>query len=444
MKKSLNILLLLLISLTLTGCKDDDLDPIYDNIIFATFGDEEIFINEGEFYTDKGFIAKDDGVDISSYVTVDNSVDSAFGGTYIITFTLDYQDVVTVLTRTVVVLYTNSSCKIVEGTDNLECYKVWSSYLHTVVTLKIYFNKYDNINSLDVYNEVEDTLALYHQISDKYDNYDGYVNIKTINDNPTLTHTILPELYELIDFTLENQKNVDNLFNMALGPVLEIWHDYREDCLLNQECFVPPMQDLLDASVYTDPLDITLDSENLTITLEENMSLDLGGVSKGFISGKIIEYLDALDLVGYLLNNGESNISIGGENPTKESGMFLLAVTDPTYALPYYATVYLQDGDQLVTSGDNQQFYIVSGTIYHHIIHNVTLMPERNSRSISVIYDNPALADIYSTAIFIMTIEDGIEFVDSVEGLEAIWYGLDGTIYYSENLEEKYLHNIYE
>ncbi len=43
-----------------------------------------------------------------------------------------------------------------------------------------------------------------------------------------------------------------------------------------------------------------------------------------------------------------------------------------------------------------------------------------------------------------MTIEDGILFVDSIPNLEAIWYGLDGTIHFSENFESEYLNTIFE
>jgi len=42
-----------------------------------------------------------------------------------------------------------------------------------------------------------------------------------------------------------------------------------------------------------------------------------------------------------------------------------------------------------------------------------------------------------------MSIEDGQAFVNSIDGMEAIWFGLDGTIYYSENFEEDYLVDLY-
>ena len=338
-----------------------------------------------------------------------------------------------------------TSCN--RGNDNIELiedYRNWSTYLHTIVTLEIYYNENELINEDDVFEEVEDIIAFYHKISDKYDTYEGYVNVKTINDNPTATHVISPELFELISFTIEQQDNVDNLFNLALGPVLQIWHDYREDCLQNSICAVPEMNDLVEASVFTNPEDIIMDNENYTITMSEGMSIDLGGVSKGFITGKIIEYLDSLNLNGYLLNNGESNVSVGGTHPTREGGKFILGIADPTNNFPYYATIYLADGDQISTSGDYQQYYEVSDKVYHHIINNDTLMPERNSRSVSIIYSDPAIADLYSTAIFSMTIEEGVEFVDEVSGLEGIWYAMDGTIHFSQNFEELYLNDTYE
>ncbi|KFZ26036.1 MAG: Thiamine biosynthesis lipoprotein ApbE precursor [Candidatus Izimaplasma bacterium HR2] len=338
----------------------------------------------------------------------------------------------------------NEKCSLVEGTTTLECYTVWTSYLHTVVTLKLYLPEDTTINNVDVYDEVERIISFYNNISDKYYLYDGVTNVKTINDNPTDTHVISEELFDLIEFSLDHQDDVNNLFNIALGPVIKVWHNYREDCNEFDNCELPTLAELEAEDVYTNPDNIIMDRENLTITMNEFMSIDLGGVSKGYISRVIIEYLDSLELNGFLLNNGESNISLGGTHPTRESGDFNIAVTDPTRALPYYATVYLGDGEQLVTSGDYQQYFKVDGVIYHHIISGDTLFPERNSRSVSIVFTDPALADLYSTAIFIMTITEGIEFVDSIDGLEAIWYGLDGTIYFSANFESEYLNQIYE
>lgn len=449
MKRIISIILLVFISLILTGCKDNDPDPIYDDVVFAIIGETDLTIAQGEDYVERGYLAKDGSKDISSYVVIQGSVNINIAGTYKVIYKLDYEGRVTELERTITVVYTNLDCDDVTTTELQECYKNWSSYLHTVVTLKIYINNSVVLSSDDVFEEIESLLSFYNDISDKYKLYDGVTNIKTINDNPTETHVISEELFDLLEFSLTHQAEVNDIFNIALGPVIKVWHNYREDCNNLNICAIPTLTELQEQNAFTDPSKIVMDRDNLTITMDANMSLDLGGVSKGYISGIIIEYLETLELHGYLLNNGESNISIGGEHPTRtepanRSGDFLIAVTDPTNVLPYYATVFLSDGDQLVTSGDYQQYFTVDGEIYHHIISGDSLFPDRNSRSVSIITSDPGLADLYSTAIFLMTIEDGIEFVDSVFGLEAIWYGLDGTIHFSENFEINYLGATYK
>jgi len=444
MKKIITITLLLFISLTLVGCKDDTPDPIYDDVIFVVLGDENLSLELGERYIEKGFLAKDGSTDISEFVVINGDVDINTSGTYEVTYTLDYNEKITTLNRSVTVKFANSDCDDVTDTNLQVCSKVWTSYLHTVVSLKIYIDKDVSIDSTKILDDVEEILALYNNISDKYELYPGVTNIKTINDNPTETHVISEELFDLIEFSLVHQPEVNNIFNIALGPVISVWHDYREDCNTKGICNIPTIEELEAQNLYTDQSKIVLDRENLTITMDEFMSIDLGGVSKGYISGIIQEYLETYDLNGFLMNNGESNITVGGSHPTREGGDFLIAITDPTNVLPYYATAFLGDGEQLVTSGDYQQYFVVEGEIYHHIISGISLFPDRNCRSVSIITSDPGLADLYSTAIFLMTIEDGISFVDNIDGLEAIWYAVDGTIHFSENFESDYLGAIYE
>ena len=246
----------------------------------------------------------------------------------------------------------------------------------------------------------------------------------------------------MIEFTLKSQSGVTDYYDATMGTVLSVWHTYRDTCTNGGECKVPSSSILNSANKYTGSHKIFLSENNQSITLEENTTIDFGGISKGYVTREIVNYLDSLDIHGYLLNNGESNISIGGPHPVRENGKFIIALTDPENIFSYYATVFLSDGEQLVTSGDYQKYYRVDGELYHHIIDPTTLMPQSNSRSVSIITSDPALADLYSTAIFNMTIEEGQTFVDSIDGLEAIWFGMDGTIHYSQNFEANHLNEL--
>lgn len=440
MKKLIIVTLLLLVSLTLTACNNDG------ELQFELIGEDQITVAKNTPYTEKGFIARYDGTDISQDVTLSGNINPTEFGKYEVTYSLDYKGLEETLTRTI--YYREEGCKVIEDTNITSCSSQWSQYLHTYISLTIYYEGEEmNGNAQYVFNNVESILSSYHKLSDKYNNYEGITNVKTINDNPTETHILEPELFDLIAYAKEKQALVDNAFNIALGPVLEVWHNYREACLENQTeefCNVPTIEELEAQSVYTDINEVILNDANYLITMSDNMSLDLGGISKGYISGILNDYLDGLSLRGYLLNNGESNISVGGIHPTRDNEKFLLAISDPTFQRQYYATLYLEDGEQLVTSGDYQKYYVVNGEIYHHIIDNETLMPERHARSVSVVTDEPALADLYSTALFTMTVEEGQTFVNNIDGLEAIWYGLDDTIYFSENFEENHLVETFE
>ncbi len=450
MKRLLSLLLIALLATTLSGCNKEETLP--DEYIFELIGTPSVTLQVGDNFVDKGYIARYNLEDVSGSVTSSSDVDTTKIGTYNLTYSLDHKGNTMSLTRTVIVEYEDVYCSDVLDTDLTDtgydkCQVTWTEFLNTYVTLSMYVPNDNSIDLGEIKSNVQTILALYTIISDKYTEYEYIVNVWTINENPTQIHTISEDLFNLIDYTLFEQTDLVDFYNAALEPVLELWHDAREACNPEEVCILPDIDALNIRNQYTDPTKIIMDRDNLTITMEENMGLDLGGISKGYVSQLIVDYLETTGLYGYILNNGQSNVSVGGINPRTDDGSFTIAVTDPTdpydIAQKYgYAWVKLFDGEQLVTSGDYQKFFEVDGTIYHHIIDPVTLFPLNHTRAVSIVTDNAALADLYSTAIFNMTLEDGIAFVNDIPGLEAIWYETDGTIAYSANFEDDYLQEL--
>ena len=56
--------------------------------------------------------------------------------------------------------------------------------------------------------------------------------------------------------------------------------------------------------------------------------------------------------------------------------------------------------------------------------------------AVSVLTDDSGKADALSTALYNMSLEEGMEFVDSHDNLEAMWVYHDGTKVYSKHFEE--------
>ena len=66
-------------------------------------------------------------------------------------------------------------------------------------------------------------------------------------------------------------------------------------------------------------------------------------------------------------------------------------------------------------------------TKYHHIIHPKTLYPENYCLSVSVLCPDSGVADALSTALFSMSVEDGMELLKKRDDAEAIWLFPDGS-----------------
>jgi len=329
------------------------------------------------------------------------------------------------------------------------CERRLTSYFDTTISLKLYNTENDDYDIGEIFSYFEDTVAMYHRYFDKYNEYDGINNIYTINHSLEAV-AVDQLLFDAIDFALVNQDYIlqDNipLFDIALNPVLEIWHDAREsdECVVTDGISYCPVPSLLidDMSFNTDSHDILLNEENLTVGFaKENMGIDLGGMAKGYVSKVIANYLDALG-VTYLLNTGNSNVVAGGVNPNNNDGLYYIALTTPSTYQPYSADyfLYLRIPENLavVTSGNYQRFFIGidDEVVYHHIIDPRTNYPGGYSMSVTILYEDSAVADILSTAIFLLPLQEAIDFVNNFDGLEAVWYNYDGTYITSDGFSD--------
>ena len=86
------------------------------------------------------------------------------------------------------------------------------------------------------------------------------------------------------------------------------------------------------------------------------------------------------------------------------------------------ASVSVKNNESVFTSGDYERVYIYKGRRYHHILDPNTGYPTQDAQSVTVIDDNPGLADAAATAIFVAGSENwpliakkmGIKYVFSL------------------------------
>ena len=282
---------------------------------------------------------------------------------------------------------------------------------------------------------IQDELTRYNNLFDIYNDYDGLNNVKTINDNAGIAPVeVDSDLIEMIKYGKEMYYETDGKLNIAMGSVLSIWHKYREAGLENpDEATIPSEEELQLASEHTNIEDIIVDEEAGTVYLADaQMSLDVGGIAKGYAVQAVATAAKAYGIDHVLLNVGGNICAIGSKAVDKN---FKIGIQNPDLESDeaYIETVEIGDGGCVVSSGDYQRYYEVDGTRYCHIINPDTLFPATEFAQVSILADDSGMADAFSTALFNMTLEDGLQFIKSHDGVEAMWVLKDGTFVYSED-----------
>ena len=269
----------------------------------------------------------------------------------------------------------------------------------------------------------------YHELFDIYHTYEGINNIKTINDAAGKEPVkVNQELINLLKTGVDMHRDTGGRLNIAYGSVLSVWHEYREQGMTDpQGAKLPPKELLEERSRHTDISKLALDEEHSTVFLaDEEMSLDVGSIGKGYAVQRVSEYARELGMDHLLLSVGGNVCAIGNKIDGKP---WRVGIENPDLesAQSYVGTVELSD-KSIVTSGDYQRFYEVEGKRYCHIIDPATGMPPEYFPSVSVLAEDSGMADALSTALFNMKFEEGMEFAESLPEVEVLWIMEDGGI----------------
>lgn len=312
------------------------------------------------------------------------------------------------------------------------------AYFDTITTI-VGFEESES-DFADTLKEVYALLGEYHRLFDIYNEYEGINNLCTVNKLVDGEHEVVKVDRKIIDMLLKAKEMHDltgGKMNVAMGSVLSIWHDYRTagiDEPWNAE--LPPMEMLESAAEHTDINDLIIDEENCTVYLRDpEMKLDVGAFAKGYAVEMVAKFLESKGKNNYVVNVGGNIRTVG---PKANGERWKTGIENPTgdENRPYIEYIGL-DSDTIVTSGSYQRYYIVGGKEYHHIIDKDTLMPaDRGFLSVSVICKDSGMGDALSTALFCMDIEDGMELVNSLDSVEALWVTEDEVIHYSDNFEK--------
>ncbi len=304
-------------------------------------------------------------------------------------------------------------------------------YFDTVTTITGYTKNQEEFDK--VCAEMLALLGEYHKLFTIYHRYDGMENLCTINelvDGEHRTVTVDRRIIDMLLYAKQAYELTDGKVNVAMGSVLSIWHEYREDGMDEPwNAQLPPVEQLQEAAEHTDIQKILIDEQACTVTLADpQMRLDVGAIAKGYAVEMVARQMEQKGITGYVINVG-GNVRTLGAKP--DGSGWTVGVENPDEDADDYLAYLQLNGKSLITSGSYQRYFIVDGKRYHHIIDPATLMPAEYFTSVSIVCDSSADGDALSTALFCMTYEQGLALIESLDGVEAMWLTVEGEQYYS-------------
>lgn len=265
------------------------------------------------------------------------------------------------------------------------------------------------------FNEsIEDFLEL-NQLFDIYHIYESVNNLKTINDQAGIEPVVVDQMIiDLLNMSKKFYEISNGEFDITMGAVLKVWHNYREEAqaLLESGEFgkLPTQEELETAAACTGWQYVEInDDDNTVFITNPCVSLDVGGIAKGYAAEVIAQNLESKNIKTGVVDAGGNNRTI---NTKLDGSPWRVGVQDPG-GNGSLLVIEKKGTSSFVTSGDYQRYYIAEdGKFYHHIIDPRTNFPANHYRSVTIVTQNSAIADALSTTLFTLPYDEGLKLIE--------------------------------
>lgn len=209
-------------------------------------------------------------------------------------------------------------------------------------------------------------------------------------------HTVSPELAGFIREAQALSKQGDYLFDPGIGRLIKLWGFQADEF----KAELPPEADIK-AWLASKPsiADIAINGDTVK-SRNRQVALDFGGYLKGVALDRAAAILRQQGINNALINIGGNVMALG----SKQGKKWRVGIQHPRQPGPL-ATVTLDDGEAIGTSGDYQRYFEVDGQRYPHLLDPRSGRPANHTQAVTVLIPAGAkagtLSDASSKPIFI-------------------------------------------
>ena len=206
---------------------------------------------------------------------------------------------------------------------------------------------------------------------------------------------VSPDLFKVLQRSQEVARKSGGAFDVTAGPLIRLWREARRTGEL------PEPSALENARRLVGWRKLRLDQRRRSARLQlPGMKLDLGGIAKGYAADEAQRVLKKHRITRALVEMG-GDIVVSGRPPGTDGWTVRVpnAGSDKGPADLHFANTAVS------TSGDTEQFTIIGGRRYSHVVDPRTGQALTNRVQVTVIARDGLTSDPLSTALTVLTDE---------------------------------------
>lgn len=208
-------------------------------------------------------------------------------------------------------------------------------------------------------------------------------------------------------------------YDLTVKPLFELWGFMGEKLTIPDEA---QLQAAL-AEVGMNKVSIV---DIAHLQKPPKVRVDLSSVAQGYSVGKISQVLENFGVRNYLVEIG-GELKTNGHKPNGQA--WRIAIEKPLpgqQKLQKIVTLPLDRPLSVMTSGTYRHYYDVNGQRYSHILDARNGRPVTHDLvAVTVLHENPALADAWSTALICVGQQQAMEMANA-EGIAALFIQQQG------------------
>ena len=251
--------------------------------------------------------------------------------------------------------------------------------------------------------------------------------LSRINRSPVgVSAPLSPRLGDVLHEVLTWSRETNGAFELASGALVDVW-------ALRSDGRAPSDEEVKDALAATGSPPFTLSADGTAATRHHRSAwVDAGGFGKGLALRTARGVLREVGIENAILDFGGQIVTLGRDRrklrqaagkDSERGWRISVACPDDRFRA---ATTLRVGAGSISTSGGSQRFVVQDGEVLSHVVDPRTGRPVPPWGSVTVVADDPLVADVVSTALFVMGPVEGMEWARDRSDVGVLFLPNDG------------------